>query len=168
MSAVAAMSLLHACTNYEYCRDLLTADSIMAENPEKAVSMLDSMRAEMPAAPEHERMLYELLRVKAADKTYITHKSDSTIMKLVDYYENAGDTRFLPEAYYYAGSIYRDLNDAPRAIDFYQKAEDKLNKNRNYRLLSNINVQKDIFSASNIFTKKPCKHISRHINTTVC
>lgn len=33
VSAVAAMSLLHACTNYEYCRDLLTADSIMAENP---------------------------------------------------------------------------------------------------------------------------------------
>ncbi len=163
VSAVAAMSLLHACTNYEYRRDLLTADSIMAENPEKAVAMLDSMRAEMPAAPEHERMLYELLRIKAADKTYITHKSDSTIIKLVDYYEDAGDTRFLPEAYYYAGSIYRDLNDAPRAIDFYQKAEDKLNKSKNYRLLSNINTQKGyIFSKQYLYKEALQAHFKAY------
>lgn len=152
LAAVVATALLHSCTNYEYRRELLVADSLISENPEKATAMLDSMKAEMPTAPEHERMYYELLRIKAADKAYKIQKSDSTILKLIDYYENGGDTRILPEAYYYAGSVCRDMNDAPRAIDFFQKAENKLNGSENYRLLSNINAQKGfIFSKQYLY-----------------
>jgi len=163
LAAVVATALLHSCTNYEYRRELLVADSLISENPEKATAMLDSMKAEMPTAPEHERMYYELLRIKAADKAYENHKSDSTILKLIDYYENGGDTRILPEAYYYAGSVYRDMNDAPRAIDFYQKAENKLSGTENYRLLSNINAQKGfIFSKQYLYKEALQAHFKAY------
>ena len=55
VSAVAAISLLHACTYYEYRRDLLTADSIMAENPQKAVSMLDVCSSDLHARLDESR-----------------------------------------------------------------------------------------------------------------
>ena len=52
-------------------------------------------------------MRYKLLTIKANDKAYITHTSDSLILSLVDYYEHDGDPAYLGEAYYYAGSTYK-------------------------------------------------------------
>lgn len=141
VAAAVATVVLSACSAPEYRRELIEADSLTSVNPNDATAMLDSISSAMAAAPEHERMYYELLRIKAADKAYATHTSDSAILKLVEYYENGGDSRLLPEAYYYAGSVYRDLKDAPRAIEFYQKAEETLKDSKNYRLLKYINTQ---------------------------
>ncbi len=141
VASVTATLFLTACSSPGYRRELLVADSLASVNPNKSMAMLDSIKTEIASAPEHERMYYELLRIKAADKAYITHKSDSIIIRLVEYYENREDKHFLPEAYYYAGSIYRDINDAPKAIEFYQKAEQALKGSENYRLLSNTNTQ---------------------------
>ena len=66
----------------------------------------------MQQAPEYVQKRYHLLTIKANDKAYITHTSDSLILSLVDYYEHGGDPVYLGEAYYYAGSTYRDLGDA--------------------------------------------------------
>lgn len=142
VASVAVTLFSAACSSPQYRRELLAADSLSMSSPQKAITLLDSMSSEMKSAPKHEQMYYELLRIKAADKAYINHQSDSTVINLVDYYENGGDARLLPEAYYYAGSVYRDLNDAPRAIEYYQKAEHTLEGSNNYRLLSNINAQK--------------------------
>ena len=101
---------------------LLQADSLTLVEPEEAISLLNSLAKDMETAPKASRMYYELLCIKAADKAYITHTSDSLIRQLVDYYEDEGDKRLLAEAYYYAGRTYRDLNDAPRALDFFQKS----------------------------------------------
>ena len=103
--------------------------------------MLDSMRAEMASAPEHERMFYRLLCIKAADKAYIQHKSDTLILPLIEYYEKHGDKKLLAETYYYAGSVYRDMNDAPMALDYFQKALDVMPKDADLRLRSNTCYQ---------------------------
>ena len=88
--------------------------------------MLDSMKPQMSEVGEAVKNYYLLLRIKAADKAYITHTSDTAILRLVDYYENDGDKTLLPITYYYAGRVYRDLQDAPQALDFFRKAEDAI------------------------------------------
>lgn len=110
----------------------------------------------MASASEAERNYYRLLLVKARDKAYIRHTSDSVILSLVDYYEHDGDKRLLPVAYYYAGRVYRDLNDAVKALKYFQKAEnalaetggsysfeDKLHSQKGYLL-----IRQDLYAAA--------------------
>ena len=135
--ATAIILLSFSCSRFEYRKSLILADSLTETNPQRAVAMLDSMAPMMAGAPKHEQMFHRLLQIKAADKSYIKHSSDSTILSLVEYYETKGDKTLLPEAYYYAGNIYRDLNDAPRALEYYQKALDKTDK-KNIKKKSSI------------------------------
>jgi tetratricopeptide (TPR) repeat protein len=86
-------------------------------------------------------MYYQLLTIKARDKAYITHTSDSLILEVLHYYEKKKDKKHLPEAYYYAGRIYRDLGDAPQALDYFFKAIDASSACMNYRLTSRIYSQ---------------------------
>ena len=100
---------LCACREGRYPRVLLQADSLAETDADSARQLLDGWADSVPGASEQVRMYYRLLTVKAADKAYITHTSDSIIRPVVDYYEQEGDRRLLPEAYYYAGRVYRDL-----------------------------------------------------------
>lgn len=138
--ASALVLLSFSCSRFEYRKSLIVADSLTATNPQRAVAMLDSMATMMAGAPKHEQMLHRLLQIKAADKSYIKHSSDSTILSLVEYYETKGDKTLLPEAYYYAGKIYRDLNDAPRALEYYQKAAE-ITPEENLKLKGRIYFQ---------------------------
>jgi len=105
-----------------YPSALLQADSLTLVEPEAALSLLSKLERDMQTAPEASQRYYQLLCLKAADKAYITHTSDSMILDLVDYYENGGDERLLAETYYYAGRVYRDLGNAPQALSFFQKS----------------------------------------------
>lgn len=138
--ATALVLLSFSCSQFEYRKSLIVADSLTATNPQRAVAMLDSMAPMMAGAPKHEQMFHRLLQIKAADKSYIKHSSDSTILSLVEYYETKGDKTLLPEAYYYAGKIYRDLNDAPRALEYYQKAAE-ITPEENLKLKGRIYFQ---------------------------
>ncbi len=138
VASVAVTLFSAACSSPQYRHELLAADSLSMSSPQKAIILLNSMNSAMKSAPKHERMYYELLRIKAADKAYIVHTSDSSILTVVKYYEKNDDKGMLPEAYYYAGSVYRDLNDAPQALEYYQKAESMLDSDDNRFLLSRI------------------------------
>ena len=121
---------------------LLRADSLSYADPEAALSLLRSLDAEMAAAPEPVRMYHGLLTVKATDKAYLPHTSDSLMLSLLRHYENGGDPALLPEVYYYAGGTYRDLNDAPRALGYYQKALDAMaDGHDNLRVRSVVHAQ---------------------------
>lgn len=138
--ATAIVLLSFSCSRFEYRKSLIVADSLTETNPQRAIAMLDSMAPMMAGAPKHEQMFHRLLQIKAADKSYIKHSSDSTILSLVEYYETKGDKTLLPEAYYYAGNIYRDLNDAPRALEYYQKAAE-ITPEENLKLKGRIYFQ---------------------------
>lgn len=127
--------------HYQYPPALQEADSLCVANPDSAVSLLKAIAAEMQQAPAYVQKRYQLLTIKANDKAYITHTSDSLILSLVNYYENDGDPAYLGESYYYAGSTYRDLGDAPRALEYYQKALDAMPGDENLKVKSKVYAQ---------------------------
>ena len=118
--------LLASCSSGRYPSALYVADSLSVAYPERAVALLDSLRPQMEQEGERVRMYYHLLCVKARDKAYLPHTSDSLVLEVLRYYEDKQDRRHLPEAYYYAGRVASDLGDAPQALDYFQQALDAM------------------------------------------
>lgn len=147
---VSFYTLLHAiflslcvcsCQHNPYPRSMQIADSIVDTAPDSAVALLVQLKDSILSEPTSTRMYYNLLSIKAHDKAYIPHTSDSLILQVIHYYEHKEDEKCLPEAYYYAGRIYRDLGDAPQALDYFQKAVDKIGEGRDYKLYSRMYSQ---------------------------
>lgn len=120
---------------------LLAADSLASANPDSALTLLARLEDSLRQAPEPVRMYYNLLTVKTQDKAYILHTSDSLIRTVVDYYEHKNNHTYLPEAYYYAGRVYRDLNDSPQALEYFQKAAEAAEGGTDYNLKIRIYSQ---------------------------
>ena len=132
---------LVACRQAPYPALLLQADSLLRGRPDSAMALLRQAAPLMPQQPEATRMYYRLLCVKAADKAYVPHTSDSLISPVIAYYEEHWDKRHLPEASYYGGRVYRDLGDAPQAVDSLQRALDILPQGEGDMLKSKIYSQ---------------------------
>lgn len=109
-------------------------------HPDSAVALLDSLRDSIFLQPRSVRMYYDLLTVKARDKAYIRHTSDSLIRNVLRYYERQDDKKHLPETYYYAGRVYSDLGDAPQALNYFIRASETAD-GKDYDLLSRIYSQ---------------------------
>lgn len=124
---ICVVLLLFACRHHSYSPRLLEVDSLCSVLPDSALALLQQLSSQMPTAPEPDRMFHQLLCIKAADKADrpIT-QCDTTILRLIDYYENGGDPAKLAETYYYAGRIYFEKQDAPQALDYYLKAMDNI------------------------------------------
>jgi len=130
-----------SCGHKPYPQSLIAADSLTNVLPDSAITLLGTLKARMSHEDETTRMYYRLLCIKANDKAYIPHTSDSLILPVLHYYIEKGDKRHLPEAYYYAGRVYRDLKDAPQALDCFQKAITASPSNGQYGLKSKIYSQ---------------------------
>lgn len=100
------------------------AESLMEIYPDSADCLLQDLMDSISSYSEETQRYYQLLRIQANDKLYITHRSDSLINLIVDFYEKLGDEEKLMKAYYYQGSVYRDMNDAPKALKSFQQAID--------------------------------------------
>ena len=100
------------------------AEALMNTRPDSALTLLEAMADTLAMLPEETRMYHQLLTIQAKDKLYITHTSDSLINRIVAFYEAYGNSDRLMMAYFYQGSTYRDMNDAPRALKAFQQAVD--------------------------------------------
>lgn len=96
--------------------------SIGDTNPSLAMSMLDSLDINIRNQPERVIKKFDLLKLRVQDKAYITATSDIAAKQLVTYFEENGTALEKQEAYFYAGSVYRDLQDTPRALKYFFKA----------------------------------------------
>ena len=94
------------------------------EEPKLAMKMLDSLQNDMDKADRYIWNKYELLSIRLQDKAYILSKSATPIMRLVRYFEKHGSMAEKQEAYYYAGSAYRDLQDTPKGLEYFLKSVD--------------------------------------------
>lgn len=137
------LSVFHACDYREkpYPATLSRIDSLANTNPEEAWPLLERLRDSLSSFDAEQCMYYDLLALKVNDKMYVRHTSDSLIKRITAFYETYGDRDKLLESYYYMGRVYRDLNDAPEALKYFQKALDVAGDTRKYRLLSNVYSQ---------------------------
>ena len=135
------LSLLCACGSRPYPPSLLTADSLASVRPDSALSLLKALERDTANMPLAHRMYYRLLCIKAADKAYLPHLSDSLIRPILHYYIKEGDPRLLPEAYYYAGRVYRDLGDAPQALDYFEQSLEAMRKHENLEVKNKVYAQ---------------------------
>lgn len=102
------------------------ADKV-SDSPKEMLSLLDSI--DVGSMKDNDRHYHALLRIKAQDKAFVRHTSDSVILKVIDYYSRHKESGLYPEALYYGGRVYSDLGDAPTAIRYYQDALDILPEN---------------------------------------
>jgi len=130
-----------ACGHKPYPQSLIIADSLTNACPDSAITLLKNIENTLQTEPETTQMYYRLLCIKANDKAYIPHTSDSLILPVLHYYIEKGDEQHLPEAYYYAGRVYRDLGDAPQALEYFEKAAEALPEDGGYKLKSKIYSQ---------------------------
>lgn len=114
--------LLSCTSEREYPSAMRQAVSCMDARPDSALALLETLSDSITHAPQETQMYYRLLTIKAKDKLYIPHTTDSVILPIVGYYQEKGDKERLFESYYYLGGTYRDLNDIPRALKAYHQA----------------------------------------------
>lgn len=122
-------SMLLSCTgNKAYDQQLSKADSIMDiadDSAQITIKMLDALKPEWSKFTKAQRMRYDLLYHKAMNKAYIDFTSDSTMLAVVDYYEHHGTANDKMLAYYILGCVYRDMHEAPMALEYYNKATEQ-------------------------------------------
>lgn len=93
-------------------------------NPTLAMSMLDSLKVFLPNMPDELMNRFFLVQLRVQDKADIIPQSDLMAKQLLGYYEQNGNEADKQEVYFYAGSVYRDLHDTPRALEyFFRSAE---------------------------------------------
>ena len=121
--------ILASCAGNRQYDDLMQrADSIMNVNDDSAtvaIRMLDGIKSQLPEFSQSQKMRYELLRHKAMNKACITFTSDSVMKKVVDYYDNHGSANERMLANYVLGCVYRDMYEAPMALEYYNKATEQ-------------------------------------------
>ena len=145
---------LLACTGHRYPTQLVVADSLCTVNPDSALGILKLMEDTMSSAGKADRMYYELLKADAMNKAYVDMTTDSILKEVVDYYDRHGSANERMRAHYLLGCAYRDMGEAPMALQCYQDAVDKADttdKECDYRLLSRVHSQiSDLFHRQNL------------------
>jgi len=116
------MLLLVGCGGDGYTPELRAIDTIINEKPDSALHLLDSLSTEATAWPKSQRMRYSLLTMKAQNKAYVPFISDTIAKDLVSYYDDNGSPNDRLLARYLLGCVYRDLGEAPHAVDCYLDA----------------------------------------------
>ena len=139
---------LVSCTgNKKYDNLMQHADSIMSSNDDSAkvaIRMLDGVKSQLPDFTKGQRMRYELLYHKAMNKAYIPFTSDSVMLEVADYYEHHGSENERMLAYYVLGCVYRDMHEAPTALEYYHKATEQADttaKDCDYATLARVYSQ---------------------------
>lgn len=114
--------------NERLLREMESIKEVGNDAPIKAMASLDSLQPQIEKANEYTRNKSELLRIRLQDKADIIATSDSVIKSLVTYFVKNRYQDDLQEVYYYAGSVYRDLQDSPNALRYFLESENQAKK----------------------------------------
>ncbi|MBQ3771341.1 MAG: hypothetical protein II834_05365 [Bacteroidaceae bacterium] len=107
-----------------------TISKISDTNADSACSLLKKYEPEVPNWGKGDRMHYELIKMKIANKQDVVFTSDSLIKQIVDYYKDHGSPNEQMLAYYLLGRVYYDLGEAPQALQAYYDALEKADTTR--------------------------------------
>ncbi len=95
----------------------------ISEDPERALSVLDSISSSGELRGRETKARFALLYSMALDKNYIDSIDDSLINIAVDWYKRHGTADEKLKAYYYQGRIYQNAGDKESAMESFVKAE---------------------------------------------
>lgn len=154
-----AVSLLNSCEQRRLSDNefnLLWDKASVA--PKSVLDSVDSIENHIVVKDGSEdKMRLDLLRIRANDKAFIPHTTDSVINIIVAHYSKKKDRDMLPWAYYYAGRVNSDLGDALRAYEFFLTSLDNTipNKDKKTNDLRNVlyNQISELFDKQEIFDK---------------
>ena len=121
---------LAACSKHSTINKMEEIKAVGDNNPTAAIAMLNSLKEQIKGESKYEQRKYDLLRIRLNDKAEILPNSDNNIKELVEYFQNNGSIAEKQEVYYYAGSVYRDLRDTPRALGFFLKSLETANNRK--------------------------------------
>ena len=128
----------------EYVSTLERAEVMMNDYPDSALAVLDSLSAHEQEFGKRLRMRYQLLRLQAQNKAFIPFTSDSLAKDVVSYFDRHGNHNDQMKAHYLLGCVYRDLGEAPHAVDCYIDAISKADttaKDCDFSTLSSVYSQ---------------------------
>lgn len=120
----AVLAVVACSERREYREALSRAEAAMADHPDSALLILDSLGQYEQEFGRHFRMQYLLHHLNAQNKTNVKFTSDSLAKELVDHFDSHGTTNERVLAHYLLGRVYSDMGEAPQAIDSYQNAVD--------------------------------------------
>ena len=143
--------LLSGCTGTSRQPQLVVVDSILKSRPDSSLKQLKRM--DMPQS-RADRMYYYLLLADAANKCYDTLPSDSIMREVADFYDSHGTPNECLRAHYLLGCVYRDMGEAPHALDCYHDAvecADTTAKDCDFRTLMSVYGQMaELFHQQNL------------------
>jgi len=122
---ILVMSLFACSHESQMTSALLQVDSLIEEDTEAAFSILVKSKDLLGDASDSERMKYYLRLADAQNKLEKPMLSDSLFFEVVNYYDNNGTNNEQMKAHYLLGCIYRDMKEAPVALQSYYDAIDK-------------------------------------------
>ena len=111
--------VLSGCTDTSRQPQLVAADSLLQISPDSSLKQLRQMNVPTSCA---DRMYYYVLLADAANKCYDTLPSDSIMQEVADFYDSHGTPNERLRAHYMLGCVYRDMGEAPHALECYQNA----------------------------------------------
>ena len=124
LTLILLLSILFACSPHARDNRLVDIAEIVSDHPNDALSRLSSINPD--SLSEADRHYFDFLSIKAKDKAYITHTSDSLIRDVIDYASSYQKEGYYTEALYYGGRVYSDLGDYPTALQYFQQTLDLL------------------------------------------
>lgn len=144
--------LFLSCRQEKEERELLEQAGLLIEaRPDSALLLLNRIPSPQKLT-ERTHAEYALLLTKARDKNYITHTNDSLINIAVEYYSKERNSLNKAEAYFYLGSVYRDMEYSTSAIAAFLKALEVMPDNSEDRLMMLIyNNLAQQYEAQNLY-----------------
>lgn len=142
--------LLMACSErQEYFGMLERAKTLMHDEPDSALMIIDSLGQHEAEFGKSFRMRYRMYRLNALNKVDTLFRSTDEAKELAEYFDDHGTPNEQMLAYYLLGRAYYDIHEAPMALSCFQTASERADTTAtdcDYRQLSRIYGQ-----MSNIF-----------------
>ena len=124
--SLAAVMLIPGTCSSPYDARLQHIDSLMDRNPQAAYASL-SLFASLHLYDDEKasRMRLLMLKAKAQNKLYLPMPSDTIFNEVVSYYDRHGSANDRMLSRYLLGCIYRDMKEAPMALECFIDAAEQ-------------------------------------------
>lgn len=117
--------------------ELEAIETLISTNPDSALVKLKAFPTD--SLDKADLNLYNLLLIKATDKCYIRHTTDSVSSAVLTYYSKHKSDPHYIDALYYSARVHADLGDYPTALSEFHTLLDLLpNTPENYDMRGNV------------------------------